>query len=358
MQAIRPFLRRSLLSTNRFYLRSQLRAVELSRQHRWATNNYGPHKEYFQTPGQAPLPDSTPYDPNQPIQTVPQETGPSRIAGAFRGLLWGALFGTLGIAAGVTFVTWDYLQPPFAPGSPEEQELLEEIDDLLNTHPVVLGLRELGYTEEDFQMRRALADREKGQNLVHETLQGSSQTLRVKAFKDPNQNYTFLVFFVGFGLDGWPDVMHGGVTASMMLEAMEKHLANYPTDAVLDNDKSSIKIDYKTPVRPGEIYTIMVPPRALEPDPNDHSKTVFNMAALLLRLELVPELSSQWDASTNSLVHKVDVHYSGGQSPYMAAAHMTIPVIKRTPKPLAFSEPPSFALAKDKSVPTSSEQQP
>lgn len=331
MRALRPVLRRQLLNSARTPLPDLRTTHPLLRRFQHGNNNYGPHKEYFQTPGQAPVPDTSPYDPREPVRTVPLSEGPSLVMRAIRGFLWGTLFCVLGLGAGTAFITWDYLQPPYEPGSPEEQDLMEEIEDLLNTHPLVLQLREEGWTEEDFSTRRPLPDRSRGLHMVHDTLSGSSQTLIAKSFKNESFHSTLVVFFVGFGVDGFPEVMHGGVTATMMLESVNKHIASYRSDYTLAYDRSNIDIDYKNPVRPGEIYTVMVSNGSPIPDLEDFSKERLHFSAVLLRLEAVPKMTGQW-VSPTTFNHIVEIQSSTGESPLLASGDVTIPVIKK-PRP-------------------------
>ena len=342
MQALRPVLQRRLLSAPRPHFPPatlERKPFPLLRRLQHNQNDYGPHKEYFQTPGQTPLPDTTPYDPREPVQAVPVEAGSSHAASAFRGIVWGVLFSLFGVASGTAFITWEYMQPPYEPGSPEELDLLEEIEELLNAHPVVQSLRDEGWTEEDFYARSPsdiLSDRARGRNLAQDTLRGSSQTLNIKLFRREETQTTFLVFFVGFGLDGFPDVLHGGVTATMMLESLNKHMAYHHRKSLPhetntpDFDQMGMDITYKQPVRPGEIYTVMVAPGSLEPDPKNIRNMRVSVAALLLRLDELPKMSSHWDPAKRTMEHRVEVQSSTGDSPYMASAQFYVPVLNRS----------------------------
>lgn len=228
----------------------------------------------------------------------------------------------------MAFVTWEYLQPPFPPGSPEEQDLLAEIEAILDEHPLVQDLREQKWVEEDFYVRRPSSERDQGQSFVHDTLQGSSQTLNVKVFKNPETQFSIMMFFVGFGLDGFPDVMHGGITATMMLEAMRKHVSYFASDFELDWDKSNLEVNYKVAVRPGQIYTIMVPPGTVEPQPDNHSKNIVRFVTIMLDLDKLPELSTQLNPADKTMQHTINIHAARGSEPYIAFGNHTIPVIE------------------------------
>ncbi len=68
---------------------------------------------------------------------------------------------------------------------------------------------------------------------------------------------TMIVYF-GNGIEGWPDVVHGGILSTMLKEAMEKVAAEiFPTGT---GDLSNISIQFKRKVIPGEVYTLSAMP--------------------------------------------------------------------------------------------------
>lgn len=195
MQALRPALWRQACRASR---RSPW-------QRRGQHGQHGPHKEYFQTPGQMPAPDTTPYTGAYTPQIVKTPTGPSLFWRFARSVFWADLFFTLGAIAGTALISWEYLQPPFEPGSEEDQELCEEIKETLEVHPLVEGLREQNWTEENFYASRSNGA-VRGEHLVGEKLTGT-RGVTMKVFKHPSQPITMMVFFLGFGVEGWPDTV-------------------------------------------------------------------------------------------------------------------------------------------------------
>ena len=73
-------------------------------------------------------------------------------------------------------MTWDYLQPPFELGSEEELEMLDEIDELLSTHPLVDALaQDDNWKEQQMYMAdRGWAKNEDFHFLSRNTLNGSN----------------------------------------------------------------------------------------------------------------------------------------------------------------------------------------
>lgn len=321
LQAFKPAIRRRLLPRAKsdvllaYNSRQPLRRQQHSNQ--WA------HKEYFQTPGQAPLPDTTPYQPGEYIETALTSNEPSRLSRALRSLGWIALFNTLGVAAGVGFVSWQYMQPPYEPDSPEELEILEEIEDLMKHNPVAEDLRQQGWIEEEFYSRQPRLPQDRGTNLVRDTLRGSSQTLNIKTFKNPTTKYTMVLFFVGFGLDGFPDVMHGGITATVVLEAAARHLENFHRDLKFEGEPT-IVIDYKQPIQPGEVYSIMLPPATVEPYPGPPqeaaNRLVIRTNAFVLRLDHAPKIEARFNPTNGRHEHTVEIASATGYDPQLAHA--------------------------------------
>src|SRR5690348_8561273 len=99
----------------RALLRRQLgRATFSSPLLRRAQHSY-PHKEYFQTPIRSARPDVSHIV--LPVAPSTAQSDPSYLERGLRSVLWTFLFGTLGVAAGIGAITWEYLQPPFEPGT-------------------------------------------------------------------------------------------------------------------------------------------------------------------------------------------------------------------------------------------------
>ncbi|OAG37918.1 hypothetical protein AYO21_07890 [Fonsecaea monophora] len=266
-------------------------------------DHHGPHKEYFQTPGQMPVPDSTPYTPGQPytprIQTM---TTPESRAGGIslltsfsRSVLWAVLFASLGVTAGTALITWEYLQPPFEPGSPAEQELYDEILDAMELHPLVDSLRQANWIEDNYyaaahggSLGGGGGFQNRGLHLVAETLQGT-QGVSMKTFKHPTQEFTIMVCFLGFGVEGWPDTIHGGMILTMIEEGIQRQIHNF-YDNYGSQEQQSISIDFKRPMRPGEIYAVVVPPAQLEPD----SETMnLQLMPMVVRIEAPPRITPE-----------------------------------------------------------------
>lgn len=68
---------------------------------------------------------------------------------------------------------------------------------------------------------------------------------------------TVIVYF-GNGVEGWPDVVHGGILSTMLEEAMQKVASEvFPQDT---GDLSKTIIQFKRKVVPGEVYTLYALP--------------------------------------------------------------------------------------------------
>lgn len=64
--------------------------------------------------------------------------------------------------------------------------------------------------------------------------------------------------YFGNGVEGWPDVVHGGILSTMLKEAMERVASEvFPPDT---GQLSKMTIQFKKRVIPGEIYTVYAVP--------------------------------------------------------------------------------------------------
>lgn len=152
-------------------------------------------------------------------------------------------------------ITWDYIQPPFEPGSEEAKELVEEIDEMLETSLFVQGLRDAGFQEES--MNRPSNS---SQHLVTSTL-NDVQGFKTKFFRHPqNTSFSVLVCFAGFGIEGWPDYVHGGAITTIMTEAVHQHCVPIFELGDLESLPSGqlMGVSFIAPLRPAEIYAVVV----------------------------------------------------------------------------------------------------
>lgn len=264
-----PLLRPLLRRPPRLKLNRSHPLLPLRLQH----DRHGPHKEYFQHPSQFPTnayqlsvpppeqrTSTTQEQPSFEIATSPSTSAaiPKRRSLLRRLLSSVSIIGislTIGWAAGTAVVTWDYIQPPFEPGSEEAKDLIEEVDEMLETCLLVQDLRDAGFQEE--QMHRVSSS---GQHLVTGTL-NDVQGFKTKSFRHPdNTSLSVLVFFAGFGVEGWPDYVHGGAITTIMTEAVQQHCAPLYALGDLENLPSGqlLGVSFIAPLRPAEIYAVLV----------------------------------------------------------------------------------------------------
>lgn len=232
-------------------------------------DNYGPHKEYFQHPSQFPshayqLKVPPPEErartsqQQQRFQTPPHDARakkPPFIRRLIRSTLVISLSLALGWAAGTAVITWDYIQPPFEPGSEEAEELIEDVATILETCSLVQDLRECGFQEE--QIHRPSTT---GQNFVTDTL-NDVQGFKTKFFRHPEHTgLSILVFFAGFGIEGFPDYVHNGAITTIMTEAVQQHCVPMIETSNLEALPSGqfANILFIEPIRPAEVYAVLV----------------------------------------------------------------------------------------------------
>lgn len=273
-----------------------------------------PHKEYFQNPGQTPLPDATAYD------TPPAfPSSPSYFRRGLRSIAWATLFGTLGLVGGISLLTWDYLQPPFEPGSEEDQEMVEEVEEMMDTHPLVQGLREGGWEEKKYKPAQAR---------LLQTLSGTLG-LSLRGFRMPTTGYSILVFYTGSGIEGWPDVIHGGLITTLFNEAANLQVSGM--DGVEYPQEHTVVVDFAESIRPGEIYSILVPPavptHGLREDGTMYD--IVGVQCLLMQMDMAPEITTEIDEITQIRTDTVAIPSRSAENTIFAQAKFyTAPVMK------------------------------
>ena len=64
---------------------------------------------------------------------------------------------------------------------------------------------------------------------------------------------TMVVYF-GNAVEGWPDIVHGGIVAAMLEEAMQRVASEFFPPGT--GNLSKMNIQFKRKVIPGEVYTL------------------------------------------------------------------------------------------------------
>jgi hypothetical protein len=87
-----------------------------------------------------------------------------------------------------------------------------------------------------------------------------------------------MVVYFGNGVEGWPDVVHGGILSTMLKDAMETVAFHvFPPGT---GDLSRMNIHFKRKVIPGEVYTLYAVPAARIVGPDGESvESLYKMQA-------------------------------------------------------------------------------
>jgi len=189
-----------------------------------------------------------------------QANQPSPIRRGIRNASLILVFSLLGYAAGAAVVTWEYMQPPYERGTEEYTEVQEGIDEILEAAPICEQLRRDKWFEEPVTRASAPGNGvpRGDQHLINDTLSGV-HGFTTKLFRHPEAEISMLVFVTGFGIDGWPDTVHGGAISSIIMEAHNKHLEPVMKQNQLEIlPYSESQIGFLQMVKPGSVYAVLV----------------------------------------------------------------------------------------------------
>jgi hypothetical protein len=98
-----------------------------------------------------------------------------------------------------------------------------------------------------------------GDTLVNDTLRGSMGLVTPRGFWNEKDGEFVMVVYYGGALCGWPGIAHGGCTATVLLEGMERAL-NCLTGGGRSNirppEPSELGLTYLKPVKAGMFYLL------------------------------------------------------------------------------------------------------
>jgi len=170
----------------------------------------------------------------------------------------------------------------------------KEIMDAVELHPLVDSLRQANWIEDNYyatQPSHADSLGTKGMHLVAEKLQGT-QGITMRTFKHPTQEFTMMVAFLGFGVEGWPDVIHGGIITTLVQEGVDRQVRNF-YEKYGKQHAQAISIDFKRRMRPGEVYAVIVPPAQVEMNPPQKEVMHLQMMPMVVRIEAPPRITPE-----------------------------------------------------------------
>jgi hypothetical protein len=174
--------------------------------------------------------------------------------------------------------------------------MLEEVEEMMDTHPLVQGLREGGWQEKTYKP---------AQTRYLQTLSGTLG-LSLRGFKEPTTGYTILAFYTGSGIEGWPDVIHGGLITTLFSEAANLQVSG--VDGVEFPQEHQVVVDFAESIRPGEIYSILVPPAAPVSAIEEGATTAkVGVQCLMMRMDMAPEITTEVDEITQTQTDTVAI---------------------------------------------------
>jgi Thioesterase superfamily len=140
------------------------------------------------------------------------------------------------------------------PLTDEEVAEMETIENYLHSHPVVMALRSQKYLIES-RPHWAIPDQDIPHNLTGGTLRGLGKvSVAPIAFSDGEGKEFYAVLHVGKDLCGLPEIVHGGLLATVMDESLAR--CCFPALPNRIGVTANLNINYRKPV-PADSYLLV-----------------------------------------------------------------------------------------------------
>ncbi len=162
--------------------------------------------------------------------------GSLRAVGALRNLTLAATFGSTAYTVGafypptlLTYIAPRAAPPPPDPNLPETQAYLEALEEQLQRLPILLKHREAEDREAWYETRpyQTFSEERRVNNLVAGALRGAGLLALpplVRARRDESEG--FILVHVGRGLCGHDGIVHGGLLATLLDEALARTVSH------------------------------------------------------------------------------------------------------------------------------------
>jgi hypothetical protein len=105
------------------------------------------------------------------------------------------------------------------------------------------------------------------------------------------------MFFPGTGVEGWPDVAHGGIICAVLQEAMEQTASLYHSPAFGQQKAAleDLEVNFHVPLQPGNVYAVFAfvefaelnVPGGMGTPLGSSQRTTRKMHALLMETEVL-----------------------------------------------------------------------
>lgn len=231
------------------------------------------HKEYFQDPQNIParqsIRSSSPVVPRSSAanasQSAPFPTQPnftfSRLA---RSTAWVVTSTLLGVVSAGLLISFAYVNEPFTPGSDADTAMLEEIEDLFETNDALMNLRASPDWVELVHMPSL--DKNLKKDMMFQSLNGS-RGIQTKTFFNSKRKLINMFVCFGGGVEGWPDVVHGGSYFIILQEAMHSLMGClYPNQVVV---AAQMGANFRRKMKPHVVYRLSAGPKHTMVDTSD-----------------------------------------------------------------------------------------
>ena len=229
-------------------------------------SRYTPYRALFSSNGRRFVQDAQSHqspDPNAPTQDSVQSPSQNAVPSSkWRRYRWHVFLATtcvfLGLSIGKIGAAIAIPPPLPEPDSPDEALFLSKVRNDLNALPFIKELRANREDWLEYDAYMAHTPEAEASSLTAGAMQGSAGLAVQRVFWNKMERRLISVVFLGGALCGWPGVVHGGCTATLLQENLERVArgSDFSQAQKKDYRLDDFSIRYRKPASANSFYVI------------------------------------------------------------------------------------------------------
>ncbi|KAI5293808.1 hypothetical protein KEM52_005185 [Ascosphaera acerosa] len=187
--------------------------------------------------------------------TLPASRRAPRSSRVIRNAVYTLCFASIGWTVG-NWLNANFLGGVTDPGSPEDVDCLARLETACDRLPLVKRLRADPAEWEEWQPYSNFSEEEKRGRLTSGCLSGSRALGFQRVFWSEKQQKAICIIHPGNAVTGWPGVVHGGLQATILDEALARAAIRFFPERT--GVTANLNVDYKKPMLHNQFYKVVV----------------------------------------------------------------------------------------------------